>query len=102
MDSFRTFGVSEKTKDVLAIHISDQQGPSKEEVLSQIVGIVDGDLEQRGLSTLCVWKVENNKVTTSPVDWKKVVKVYKLDGQTDKRKIESLITSMVAMKNVAS
>lgn len=101
MDSFRTFGVSEKTRDVIAVHIGDQQGPKREDVLSHIVEIVDGDLEQKGLSVLTDWKTEDGR-ETSPVDWKKVVKVYKLDQQTDRRMIESLVTSMVAMKSVAS
>jgi hypothetical protein len=97
MESFRIFGVSEKTRDVIAIHVAHEDGPSREVVLSHILDVVHGNLQQ-GLSALHAWK---DHVDGSPADWTKIQKVYKLEGYTDRRHIEQLVTSMVAMKSVA-
>jgi hypothetical protein len=102
MDSFRTFGVSEKTKDVIAVHIAYKDGPSREQVLSQILDIVQGDVQNQGLVALNAWKDDGNIQGNSPADWSKIAKVYKLEGLTDKKQIEQLVTSMVAMKSVAA
>jgi len=101
MDSFRTFGVSEKTKDVIAIHISEKDSPKPRQILSLIAQIVHGSLEQDGLGALDSWKSEEAQ-DKSPVNWDLVRKIYKLEGYEDRKQVENLVKSMVAMKSVAA
>jgi hypothetical protein len=105
MDSFRTFGVSGDTKDVIAVHIAEQVSPEPREVLSLVRLVVEGSLQDDGLHALNYWKETIDTTTEkvgSPVDWDLVRRAYKLEGFTDPRKVENLVTSLVAMKSVAA
>ncbi|UZJ52279.1 hypothetical protein CBS101457_001599 [Exobasidium rhododendri] len=106
MDSFRTFGVSETTQDVIAIHIAEEISAESRQILSLISEVVEGTLKQDGLDALNYWKEGEGRAMLegehSPVMWDKVKKAYKLEESTDRKRVESLVTSMVAMKSVAS
>lgn len=102
MDSFRLFGVSEKTKDIIAVHVAYHDGPAREVILSQILSVVQGDVQHSGLTSLNAWKEDDSGSEGTIADWSKIKKVYKLEGYTDRKHIEQLVTSMVAMKSVAS
>lgn len=106
MDSFRTFGVSEKTTDIIAIHVADEDADDARTILTHMSNIIKGDLQRNGLEALSEWKKDTPASDAdsdgSPADWDRVRKVYKLSGIEDKYRVESLVTSMVAMKNVAA
>lgn len=104
MDSFRTFGVSDKTRDVIAVHITEKDSPEPRQILSLISQVVQGSLEQDGLNALNSWKQgeDGSSPDNSTVHWDLVRNAYKLEGYTDPNKVESIVTSLVAMKSVAA
>lgn len=102
MDSFRTFGVSEETKDVLVVHIADMNSPEPGQILLQIMQVVEGTLDPDGLNALDSWQGGEGLDDKSPVDWVRVRKVYKLETHPDKKQVANLVTSMVAIKSVAA
>jgi hypothetical protein len=101
MDSFRTFGVSEKTRDIIAVHIVEKDSAQPDQILSLMCGEIKGSLEEAGLGVLDSRKNVDEQ-DNGTVDWNLVRKAYKLDGYTDCRQVENLVSSMVAMKSVAA
>lgn len=124
-ETFRTFGLSDQTKDLLFVHIANspqQGGPEAKEVLQKVQSIVEGLITQEGLSVLDAWQRDPNVISgQNRVDWDAICKVYKLGDMTTshndpdelplhadeieqkrRKRIDSIITSLVAMKFVAS
>lgn len=124
-ETFRTFGLSEKTEDLLLIHIaqsSEQGGPQAKDVLEKMQSIVEGNIAQEGLSVLDSWQGDqNDKSEQRRIDWDAICKAYKLGEMTTthndtddstldqleveqnrRKRIDSIVTSLVAMKFVAS
>lgn len=121
-ETFRTFGLSEKTEDLLLIHIAqspEQGGPQAKDVLQKMQSIVEGDIAQEGLSALDSWQGDRSE--RRRIDWDAICRAYKLGDmntshndtddstldqidieQSRRKRIDSIVTSLVAMKFVAS
>lgn len=129
MESFRTFGLSEKTRDLLVVHVastspSEPHDNGSISVLEKMRTMVEGDYDERGPSTvLDMWKSRGTSFDDADTmtDWEAVIKAYKLsdvsleddkepqegrpesDSRTISReRIDALVTSTVAIKFVAS
>ena len=112
-ETFKTFGLSASTKDLILVHIAQPPsngGPEAREVLEKVESIVEGHID--GLGSLDSWRdIESPQ---RQIDWQAICKAYKLVdlgssvGREDDKdslrlqKIDSLVTSMVAMKFVSS
>lgn len=126
MESFRTFGISPNTKDLLLVHIasSPEHDVAKRDtawIFKQMKTIVEGEFYASGPTVILnAWRrTEPSNHTTQVTDWPAVVKAYRLSDtdvngelamsesnheevQDVRRRIDALVTSAVAIKFVAS
>ena len=109
----------------MLVHISntaEQGGPQAKDVLQKMQSIVEGDIAQEGLSVLNSWQGDKQSESEKrTIDWDAICKAYKLGDMTTshnntddskldqfdveqnrRKRIDSIVTSLVAMKFVAS
>lgn len=118
-ETFRTFGLSDSTQDLLLVHIAlspSNGGPDAKDVLAKMQSIVEGTISTDGLKGLDSWRTESVELTPQRhIDWRAICKAYKLgdigvddvedEGEKEllkREQIDSLATSLVAMKFVSS